>query len=44
MRFLGRFGLMRCLWLSVLVFGLIGARSEAEQVDIAKLRDRGVAA
>jgi len=49
MRFLGRFGLMRWLWrgllcLSVLMVGLIGVRSEAEQVDIAKLRDQGMAA
>jgi hypothetical protein len=39
-----RFVLTRWLWLFVLVFGLIGSRSEAEQLDVAKLRDEGISA
>lgn len=37
---------MRTRWLSflVLVFGLIGSRSEAEPLNVAKLRDEGLAA
>jgi hypothetical protein len=44
MRSQKRIVLTRWLSLLVLVFGLIGSRSEAEQVDLAKLRDEGVAA
>jgi tetratricopeptide (TPR) repeat protein len=44
MRFQRRFVLTRWLSLFVLVFWLIGSRSEAEQLNVAKLRDEGVAA
>src|SRR6185436_18433204 len=44
MRSSRRFVLTRWLSLCVLVFALIGSRSEAEQQNVAKLRDEGVAA